>query len=96
MSHCSEMRTKIESYSVVGGPSSEMAVAEASSIALGFGGPPQGPPAARPPREGSTTAQILCTQLAYILLLLEWDNPKISNQQAIDNYEANYDSCYPV
>lgn len=46
------------------------------------------------PREGTTPAQQKCIDLAYILYLLEFHNPDISQQDAYDNYLSNFDACY--
>lgn len=56
-----------------------------------------GDPAPKPqlaPREGTTPNEQKCIDLAYILYLLEYYNPEISQQDAYDNYLANFDSCY--
>lgn len=46
------------------------------------------------PREGTTPAQQKCIDLAYILYLLEYYDPEISQQDAYDNYQSNFAGCY--
>ena len=53
-----------------------------------------GPALQKAPRDGSTPWQVKCTELAYILYLLEYDDPNITDQQALDNYCGNFDACY--
>lgn len=57
---------------------------------------PEGIRPQKVPRNGSTPLQILCTQLAYILYQLEFDDPNIPAKKAFENYCKHFDECYPV
>lgn len=59
------------------------------------GGGQSGPP--RPqkhPETPPTPTQYTCIQLAYVLYLLEFQDPNITLKQAWDNYCANWDACF--
>jgi len=70
-------------------------IANAALIMLGFASSTQGLQPQFVPRDGSTPDQIICTQLAYILYLLEFLDPNISDDKAFKNYKNNFESCYP-
>lgn len=61
------------------------------------GGGQSGPP--RPQKYSETPLtplQYQCTQLAYILYNLEYQDPNITLKQAWDNYCDNWDACFPA
>ena len=91
------LQTKIIDQAKLNSPAQPMdVIANAALIMLGFA---FGPSELEPqfvPRDGSTPDQIICTQLAYILYLLEFLDPNISAEKAFKNYVNNFESCYPA
>jgi len=71
------------------------AVEDAAMVMLGFSNAPVEIKPQKAPLDGSTSDQILCTQLAYIQYILEFYDPDITPKQAYINYCENFDACYP-